>query len=281
METINACICELNISTWTARKLDKGASREVKDNKGAFSDDAARVNKNLMAGMDNLKRITDFVAVTRAEFYRKTLPWSDSGQRLIPMMQFFDLKQWINDTENEFNSLVTNFLTEYPNLISAQAFQLGRLFDRNEYPDVSDIVNRFRFKVAFLPLPSAGDFRIDATTEIVASMQREYSAMYKERIEVVQRDLWTRLHDTLHHMSDRLGYDEKGKKKVFRDSLVDNAVELCDLLKRLNVTNDPELEQARAWLESTLLGVDPDDLRETDARKEIKIKVDSALGSWF
>jgi hypothetical protein len=32
--TINACICELNISVWTARKHDKTASREVKRDKG-------------------------------------------------------------------------------------------------------------------------------------------------------------------------------------------------------------------------------------------------------
>lgn len=281
MEQINACLCELNVSVWTARKLDKQASREVKDSKGAVSDDAARVNKNLFAGMDNLKRVTDFVALTRNEFYMKTLPWSDSGQRLVPMAQFFELKAWLNDKEDTFNQLVSEFLTEYPNLISAQAFQLGALFNRSEYPDVTEVGNRFRFRVSVTPLPTAGDFRVDATTEIVAAMQREYGKLYKERMEQAQRDLWTRVYDTLRHLSDRLGYDESGKKRVFRDSLVENAVELCDLLKRLNVTNDPDLEHARAWLESTLLGVDAKELRDTGVRDDVKAQVDSALAAWF
>jgi trehalose-6-phosphate synthase len=82
-------------------------------------------------------------------------------------------------------------------------------------------------------------------------------------------------------MSDRLGYDEQGKKKVFRDSLVDNAVELCRLLQTLNVTQDPKLERARQQLESILIGVDADELRKDGARDEIKAKVDSALGAWF
>ena len=205
--------------------------------------------------MNNLKRVTDFVALTRNDFYRLTLPWSDSGQRLVPMMQFFELKQWINDREATFNQLVSEFLRDYPTLISAQAFQLGALFDRNEFPDVEEIASKFRFKVGFLPLPSTGDFRIDAPNEVVADMQKEYEAMYNERIEQVNQDLWNRLHDTLTHMSDRLGYDTTGKAKIFRDSMVDNAVELCDMLKRLNVTNDPKLEKARAKLESALLGV--------------------------
>lgn len=281
MTTLNAAIVELNVSTWTARKLDKTASKEVKVNKGAFSDDAARVNKNLLAGMNNLKRVTDFVALTRNDFYRLTLPWSDSGQRLVPMMQFFELKQWINDQEATFNQLVAEFLRDYPTLISAQAFQLGALFDRNEFPDVEEIATKFRFKVGFLPLPSTGDFRIDAPNEIVADMQKEYEAMYNERIAQVNQDLWVRLHDTLRHMSDRLGYDSTGKAKIFRDSMVENAVELCDMLKRLNVTNDPNLEKARSSLESALLGVDASEIRLEGARDEIKHKVDVVIADWF
>ena len=281
MTTLNAAIVELNVSTWTARKLDKTASKEVKVNKGAFSDDAARVNKNLLAGMNNLKRVTDFVALTRNDFYRLTLPWSDSGQRLVPMMQFFELKQWINDQEATFNQLVAEFLRDYPTLISAQAFQLGALFDRNEFPDVEEIATKFRFKVGFLPLPSTGDFRIDAPNEVVADMQKEYEAMYNERIAQVNQDLWIRLHDTLRHMSDRLGYESTGKAKIFRDSMVENAVELCDMLKRLNVTNDPNLEKARSSLESALLGVDASEIRLEGARDEIKHKVDVVIADWF
>lgn len=280
-DILNACLCELNISTWTARKLDKNVSREVKQSKGAHSDEAARVNKYLMAGMNNLKEITDYVALVRAEFYRKTLPWSDSGQRLVPMAQFFDLKQWINESEAEFNRKVSQFLTDYPNLISAQAFQLGAMFDRSDYPSVDDIANRFRFRVVFLPLPTAGDFRVDAPIEIVASMKRTYDTMYKERVAEAQRDLWNRVYETLKHMSDRLGYDSNGKKVVFRDSLVENALELCELLGTLNVTGDKDLEKARSWLESMLLGVTPEDLRETGARDDVKAQVDNALDAWF
>ena len=278
--TINACICELNISVWTARKHDKTASREVKRDKGAYSDDAARVNKNLMAGMANLKKVTDFVASTRSNFYTMTLPWSDSGQRLIPMAQFFELKKWINTQEIEFNSIVSEFLQEYPTLISAQAFQLGALFNRNEYPSVDEIRHKFGFRVGFLPLPQAGDFRVDATTEVINEMQAQYTSMLDTRIQQVNEDLWERLHSTIKHMADRMGVSADGKKNIFRDSMVDNAVDLCDLLKRLNITNDQKLEKARASLESALLGVDATELRKEGAREEMAIKLDSILGAW-
>ena len=281
MTTINAVLVELNISTWTARKLDKQTTKEIVKDKQAGSADAARLSKNLLAGMNNLKRVTDFVAIKRNEFYAMTLPWSDSGQRLTPMTQFFELKQWVNDCDAEFTLLVSEFLRDYPTLISAQAFQLGALFDRNEFPSVDDITDKFRFKVTFLPLPDTGDFRVDAPNEIVAEMKQEYEAMFNERVASVNQDLWTRLHDTLKHMSDRLGYDDTGKAKIFRDTMVDNAVDLCDMLKRLNVTNDPKLEKARAGLESALLGIDAKEIRAEGARDEVKHKVDNVIADWF
>jgi hypothetical protein len=77
-------------------------------------------------------------------------------------------------------------------------------------------------------------------------------------------------------MSDKLAGDEK---QIFRDSLVNNATDMCELLTKLNVTNDPKLESARKTLESALIGVTATDLRKDDAlRLDTKAKVDAILG---
>jgi hypothetical protein len=60
-------------------------------------------------------------------------------------------------------------------------------------------------------------------------------------------------------------------KKIFRDSLVDNAMELTSLLTKLNVTNDPKLEDARKELEKSLVGVTPEDLRESPVLRQIVV----------
>ena len=66
---------------------------------------------------------------------------------------------------------------------------------------------------------------------------------------------------------------------MFRDSLVTNANELCELLTKLNVTNDPKLEQARQALESAINGKCAEDLRKSDdLRLQTKAKVDEILG---
>jgi len=68
------------------------------------------------------------------------------------------------------------------------------------------------------------------------------------------------------------------RTQIFRDSLITNAVELCELLTKLNVTNDSKLEQARKQLEVAMVGVTPKDLREDDdLRADTKAKVDQIL----
>ena len=76
-------------------------------------------------------------------------------------------------------------------------------------------------------------------------------------------------------MIDRLSGDDK---KIFRNSLVDNALELTNLLTRLNVTNDPRLENARQALEQSLVGVTADELRDSKgARQEILSRVNQIM----
>jgi hypothetical protein len=72
-------------------------------------------------------------------------------------------------------------------------------------------------------------------------------------------------------MVDRLSGEDK---KIFRNSLIENALELTGLLTKLNVTKDPKLEDARKALEQSLVGVTPDELRTSvGAREEVLARV--------
>jgi hypothetical protein len=88
----SAMLVELNISTWTARKLDKRVSEEVDINKGTQAR-AGNYNKNLLAGTETLEGIIKYAANARAWHNHQTLPWSDSGVRLLPMASFMDYKK--------------------------------------------------------------------------------------------------------------------------------------------------------------------------------------------
>jgi hypothetical protein len=277
----SAMLVELSISCWTARKLDKRVSNQV-DAENSTRVRAGNYHKNLLAGTQKLENIVKFAANARAWHAFNTLPWSDKGMRLLPMANFLTYKERLNELDSEYNALVQDFLVSYPDLVSAAAFQLGSLFDRNEYPEVDDIAGKFRFNYVFTPVPTAGDFRIDINEQAKAELEERYQNDFDDRIKGAMKEAWSRLHECLSHVSERLEDNgEEGKRKVFRDSLVGNAHELVDMLKILNVTQDAELERARVMLAQTFNGLDPKDLRDSEhVRKDIKTEVDSILSKF-
>ena len=272
----NAMLIDLNISVWTGRKMDKKVSEEVEASKGTKAR-AGNYHKKLLAGSDKLEKVQKIVTAVRSWNYQQTLPWSDGGSRLLPMKNFFSYKETLNNFENQFNSAVDEFITEYPQLVSGSAFTLGDLFDRGEYPTADSLKDKFKFNFVFSPVPDAGDFRIQVEDEAKAELEQQYKSYYEQKLADAMADAWTRLHETLTHISERLDYTDENKKK-FWDSTITNASELCTLLTSLNITNDPKLEQARQKLEKALSGVDASDIRESEAiRSSVKSKVDDIL----
>ena len=272
----SAVLIDLNISVWTARKLDKNVSKEIDINKNTTIK-AGNYNKHILAGADQLEAITKLAGEIRDWHGRQTLPWSDTGTRLLPMTNFFDYKHQLGVYEAEFKSRINTFIHEYPNIVQSMAYKLGALFNRAEYPDANDIATKFNMRYTIMPVPETNDFRVNIADDIRNEMQQEYQKAYEGRVEAAMSDAWSRLHTTLEHMIDRLSGDEK---KIFRNSLVDNALELTSLLTKLNVTNDPKLESARRSLEQSLVGVTADELRDSKgARQEILAKVNEIMGN--
>jgi hypothetical protein len=270
----SAVLIDLNISVWTARKLDKNVSKEIDINKGATTQ-AGNYNKHILAGADELERITKLATEIRDWHTRQTLPWSDAGTRLLPMANFFEYKDQMADYEEVFKERVDSFIKNYPNIITVMAFRLGNLFDRNDYPDADIIANRFKLKYTIMPVPEVGDFRVDVEQGMKEKLEQEYKNAYDERVNNAMNDAWSRLHQTMARMVERLSGDDK---KIFRNSLVDNALELTGLLTKLNVTKDPKLEQARIGLEKSLMGVSPEDLRQhADLRQDVLARVNSIM----
>jgi hypothetical protein len=281
-----AILVDLNIGAWTGRKLDKNVSSEIDVAKGTKAK-GGNYHKHLLAGTDKLDAVQKIVSAVRVWHYEQTLPWSDGGSRLLPMKNFFDYKRTLSMFEAQFNRAVDEMVTEYPVMVTAAAFQLGALFNRNDYPEADTIKGKFKFNYVFMPVPTAGDFRIQAADEAIAELQAQAEQHVNTRLNDAMKDIWTRLHECLSHMSTKLAdlptprvlkNGTEMYSQVFRDSLVNNAVELCGLLTKLNVTDDPSLEQARRKLEDAMFGVTADDLREDDgARAALKSEVDSIL----
>lgn len=277
--TSSAVLVEMNISVWTANKLDKSATEKVVSDNSAVSN-AAQVRKNLMAGTTLRKDIADYAAGCRLWHNTRTLPWADKGARLLATSLFMDYKTEVNVRRDTFNKMVDNFMAQYPSLVQTANNYLGTLFNPDDYPSSDEVRDKFGFRLVFSPVPEAADFRLQVAEQDLQDLRKQYEDSFNDRIADAMREPWDRLHKLLLGMSDKLtdvdGEDET--KKRYHDTLITNAQSLCAMLTHLNITKDPQLEQARRDLELTMLGADIDIIKESpEVRKGMKDKLDAIL----
>ena len=141
----SAVLVELNISVWTAAKLDKSATNEVISNSNAGSGSGA-FRKNLLAGTSLRKDISDYAASCRLIHNRMTLPWQDRGGRVLPTSLFMDFKQQMNVRKAHFDTLCQRLVDNYDNLKHAAQIYMGTLYNEGDYPSVEDVRDKFAFR---------------------------------------------------------------------------------------------------------------------------------------
>jgi hypothetical protein len=276
----SAVIVEMNISVWTANKLDRETTEDVTLTNHAVRN-AVQVRKNLMAGTSKRKEIADYAAGCRNWHNTRTLPWADRGPRLLPTSLFMDYKTEANVRRSTFNYMVQEFGKVYPSLVAQAPTTMGTLFNPDDYPSVDEVMSKFSFQLTFSPVPEAGDFRLDVSNQDLRELQQQYEESFDARLADAMRAPWQQLHTMLTGMSAKLTEEGGDTKKRWHGSFVTNAQELCQMLTHLNVTKDPKLEQARRELEAVMLGAEIEDIKDSEAtRAHMKAKIDTILGGF-
>lgn len=264
-----ALLVSLNISQWTARKLDKSESANVVNRNNAAAG-VARVNKDLLPMAHSLKQIQTIAGAIRNEFYRRSVPWmNDMG--IIKAEGYMEFAQHMADRKLEFDAAVKKFQSEYEGLREDAPFLLGDLYDEADYPPADQIAAKFRMDVSFYPVPSPSDCsKLSVLADVADGMARDIAAKYAAREMEAMKDVWQRLYKLVNNAHNTLTSD-KGR---VHDALLDNARDLCSLLPTLNISNDPQLEAMRYELEGAIAGVDTHDLRKDEAvRSEVSAKL--------
>lgn len=273
----SAMLLDLNISVYTGRKQDKATANEVSMAKGARAS-ATSVHKNLFAEDEDLAAINSYAGLIRTWLYSVTLPWSDTGTRLVPTKAFFDISHELNQHEQQFNALVDRFVNNYSTKVAAQAFKLGKLFDSKEYPAASDLHRKFSMRYHFTPVPEAGDFRVDIPAEAAQQLKQKFEQTMSARLQDAMVEPWERLYQEVSHIRSKMIPKEDGKPSKLYASMLENALSLCQTLKSLNVMDDPQLEEARRQLEISLENVDIQSLRGSpELRDSMKVKMDDLV----
>lgn len=250
-----ALLVSLGVSEWTAKKLDKRVTKQVATDNRASSK-AGRYNKSLFPMNDLLENVHGKTRVIRAELTKNTLPWGIDGTRILPSKNYLQFMTQFRREKGEWQTLVREFLDNYDALVDESKRWLGDMYEANDYPPVDAVAKKFKMDMAVLPVPT-NDFRVELADDEIARIQEDLEARMAMVQQEAMADCWHRLHKHVEHIATKMA----DPAAIFRDSMIDNARETCDLLTRLNVSDDPHLEDMRQQVEAKLLSHHPDVLR--------------------
>lgn len=295
-----AMLVSMNVSAWTARKYDRKVSKEVADSHNA-SIDAGRYNKHLMpADAESYKALTSHIGALRALHIAQTLPWNDEGWRVLPVSNYYHYTDLMREGKHTFDRLLAEFVADYPNLRAEAQRQFNGLFNPDDYP--SNVSGRYSHAIKLKPVPTGGDWRVQLSEEEIKVLAETTEASTKAAFEEAQNDTAKRLFKVVASIHERLSTRDKCKKcdgtgttvetrknankgdevscwicngegtsaATFHDTLITNARELCDVLKRINLTDDAKLEELRRQTEK-LATNEPEVLRD-----DAKVRFDTA-----
>ena len=261
-----ALLVQLSISQWTARKYDKKATRQVADANGTTMD-AGRYNKALLPMNGLLDHVHKKTTHIRQKFYDNTLPWGIEGTQMLPTANYLSFMSEFRKERDDWNTLVNTFVANYDVMVSDAQRILGNLYDSADYPSSVDIRNKFHMDMAVFPVPNT-DFRVSIGSDELSRIQQDVERRVQEAQSKAMTEVWQRLHDRVKHMAEKLA----DPKAIFRDSMIENAREICALLPRLNFSDDPNLEAMRQQVEASLIK-HPDALRnDPDLRRDTAVE---------
>ena len=252
-----AMLVTLSISMWRCRKRDKKVTKETAERYGTI-EKAGNYNKNLLPVEDGnaYQGVENASSITYEHFRKQTLPWIDDGTRILSAANYMHFTEILRKDRAAFESAVVAFKGDLAGLIARAETVLGpKLFHKEDYPTADDVEKRFSFSMKVLPLPAATDFRVDLNRDDVESIQNQIKQDTHDAIKEAVFDLYRRLHKQVSNIHEALT-----SGGVIKASTLRNLSELCELLPRLNLTNDPALKEIQEQIETALGSYQADDL---------------------
>jgi hypothetical protein len=259
---IPGVLVSVNAHGWWASKIDREVTQDAQVRWGA-SPESGRFNKKLIQS-GQIKDISNLDVQFRNKFRMMTLPWMGEV-RLLPGRLVMDFLEMAEEYKRERQDLVDSLLLEYDQLKQEAKRTLGQMFKEEDYPSKEEIQRRFYVDIRVLPPPSEDQFSKVPYGEAVRGM---FTDQIKSQINEANQDLIERLRDAAEKIKAI-----KDMKKI-QDRGVEAIRKVVEGVQKLNIFNDPAVNDAADKLLAVLDTVTPADLR-ADLTKREKIAEDA------
>ena len=279
----SAVLVRLNISVWGASKRNKDLENEVARGKNA-DPKAMRMYDNLMVGSTGHKDVQKHAANVRLWHTNMTLPWDERGYRLCPTSLFLDYKSQHNLKKAAFDSMLDTFRVKYFSYRETARQYRGDMFNENDYPPVEEVMSKFAWNFVVAPVPESGHLCIDLPEQEMQELRQSCDEEVERKVAEAAKENEKRLLKELQGISAKCtdtGDDDEDDKKRWHDTFVTNPIDMCRMLKHMNLSNDPKVEEARQRLEDIMAGKTKEMFKDSPTiRQEVKDEVDSIITSY-
>ncbi|MGA0398269.1 MAG: hypothetical protein ACO3O3_14000, partial [Ilumatobacteraceae bacterium] len=272
-----ACLLKVKRRMYAPYKHDDEESRNY---------GVGNVNKRLFEGRDNLVAETISAFNDVYTFLKNnTVPW-DTGTDMVNMLYFTDvmagLRQRIAIAEGKADNLQANWdqvVLDDINRIRNKCLSQGKpdRSDPNDYP--ATIRDRFSVDIRVMPIPDSSQFdpRFGMTDDDIASLERQLDDVET----AANRHVITEMIEPMTAAVAKLKTAIGDKGSIFRDSLIDNMVDVADRMARVNLSDDPVIHERIKDLQS-LVGTyanNKDVLRSNQSvREKAAAQIDALCG---
>ena len=261
-----ALLVKLSLSTWTGRYKDKTESETVCITNRANMDAAGvwlySVDKPLLAP------VITAAGVVRSEFCRGTLPWQDGGYRIAASDLYMAWTGRVRSAIDGFKLAVTDFLRDYPAATSESIIRqrFGNLADSVlcRLPHVSELAGKFSVYVDVLPMPSENDFRVSMADSDLIEIKKRTTETIERSVGNAMGELWNQFSELVSKIGGAMGQPDK----IFRDSLITNLRDFVELIPKMNLTNNAQLETLRQTAAAQLAALNPAELRAVPTARQ-------------
>ena len=216
---------------------------------------AGNVNKHLFEGRNNRVKETISKYTAVYTFVKdNTVPWA-TGVDMLNIDHYPEFTQRLRELIADAESSVADLVAHWDYEVNKDLARLAQiaatkgkpnLANPSDYPTAAQIQDRFGIEVRFMPVPTSGDFRVAISDEDKASLQRQLQDAEANAAKHVIEQMLDPMQKAVEKLAVPIGDDGS----IFRDSLIDNMVDVASRMARVNVSNDPVIAQRISDLQS-------------------------------
>lgn len=259
-----ASLIQLQTSTWQATKMLNDEEIKVLADPDWVRGRKHLVDPNFLSGPRKV--------ITACRKYISTiaLPFPINGLQLVAKDTITKIDRFLSLKKESFSDEVAKIASKYPQAREiAQTYLEPRgLFRTADYPD--EIIPLYSLKWRYVDITVPAKLQ-QLAPEIYKREIAQFEALMAEAKEVAIAALYEEISKLVEAMVARLGNDEDGKPKKFKDSLVSNFTAFFETFEERNIFDNPRLNEIVELAKRSLSQVTPDSLRQfPDFREKVR-----------